>query len=373
MILKKAEWTFKKILMRFLGKVIFIKKVSNIPLKEAKSILIVRQHNQLGDMLCATPLFKAIKENIPESTLHLVSGPVNTQIVLNNPYLDKIIEYNNVKILKSFSAFFGFFKELRKERYDLVIVPATVSRSVTSDLIAFLSRSKYRIGPGSLSEQENLTGFLYNYPVDLSWRNEPLKHQTQRNIDILRDFKLSVSDYSLMVGLTPEEKEYGNLYFQKKHTKGKIAVGIHPGAGKLNNQWPAEKFCQLIGLLMEKNNCEIFITEGPMDKIPVQQIRNKFGDRINYILEGNVRNVASIIRNMTIFISNDTGIMHVASAVNNPVLALFGETDPLQWAPKGEKDKYLLGKEGKINSISVEKVYDSAVKMIDTIIPGLSK
>ncbi len=364
MILKKAEWTFKKILMKFLSKLIYIKKYDKILLKDPENILIIRQHNQLGDMLCATPLFRALHESYPKAKLTLVSGPINTQIVLNNPYLDRIIEYNNIKILKSPSLLIKFLRELRQEKYDFAVVPATVSMSVTSDLIAFFSKSKYRIGVVNLSGKENLTGFLYNYPVTLDWKNGPLKHQTQRNIDIMGDFSLNTSDHSLIIGFSGEEKSYGDNYFKKEHIAGKIAVGIHPGAGKLDNQWPVVRFDELIKRLIENDNCEIFMTEGPMDKLPVDYFRVKYQNKIKFIKETNVRNLASIIRNFNLFISNDTGIMHVAAAVNIPVLSLFGATDPLQWAPQQLNNKYILGKDNNIKNISVDKVYELALKML---------
>jgi len=364
MILKKAEWTLKKLLMKFLGKIIYVKKHKSISIDQSKKILVIRQHNQLGDMLCATPFFRALRERFPDSKIDLVSGLVNTQIVKNNPFIDRIIEYNNIEILKSPSLLFRFFRELREERYDLAIVPVTVSMSVTSDLLAFFSKAKYRIGAASLSGKENLTGFLYNYPVDLNWKNDPLKHQTQRNIDIMRDFSLITTDHSLVIGLSLDEKSYGENYFQKQHVKEKIPVGIHPGAGKVKNQWPVECFGELIDRLMEIDNCEIFVTEGPMDKIPVDYFRQKYNEKINYIFEGNVRRVASIIKNLDLFISNDTGIMHVATAVKTPVLSLFGETDPIQWAPQGKYDKYILGKESNIRNITVDKVYEAAKKML---------
>ena len=364
MILKKAEWTFKKFLMKFLSKLIYIKKYDRISIENSNNILVVRQHNQLGDMLCATPFLRALRERFPKAKITMISGPVNTQIVKNNPLLDHLIEYNNIEILKSPGLLIHFIRELRKIKYDFAVVPVTVSTSVTSDLIAFFSHAKYRIGAVMLSGVENRTGFLYNYRVVLNWQNGELKHQTQRNIDIMKAFALHTDDHSLVIGLQEEEKSYGDSYFQKTHLKGMIPVGIHPGAGKLNNQWPVEYFSELIDRLIEQDKCEIFITEGPMDKIPVDYFRDKYGDKINIICERNIRNVAAIINKLELFISNDTGIMHVAAATGTPVLSLFGETDPLQWAPQRNCDKYILGRNSDIRNITVDEVYKLAIKML---------
>lgn len=365
MLLKKAEWTFKKLLMKFLELIIHVKKYDSIDISNSKNILVIRQHNQLGDMLCATPLFRALKEKFPQSRITLVSGAVNTQIVLNNPFLDRVIEYNNVKILRSPLHLINFIRELRKEKYNFVVVPATVSMSVTSDLIAFFSRAQYRIGVVSLSGKRSITGFLYNYPVILNWDKNSLRHQTERNIDVLKDFLVSTNDYSLVIGLTNEEILQGKEFYYNYHQEGKISVGIHPGAGKIKNQWPCEKFEELIDKLIFERNCEIFMTIGPMDKFAYEYFKNK--SQIKFIKEKNIRQVAAIIKNLDIFISNDTGIMHLASAVGLPVLSFFGDTDPIQWAPRGKYDKYLLGRDNKVENISVEKAYNTFLKMINDI------
>ena len=356
MNLKKLENTFKKNSIKILSLFVFTKKYKTIDISNAKNILIIRQHDQLGDMLCVTPLFRALKEKFPDSYITLVSGVVNTKVVLNNPFLDEVIEYNNKKILQKYSLLFDFIKKLRKKEYDFVVVPVTVSMSVTSDLIAFFSRSKYRIGVSSLNGVDNRTSFLYNYTVSLDWRNVH-RHQTKRNIDILKDFSVDTNDYSLVVGLTKEDIEYADDFYNKFHQEGKISIGIHPGAGKLKNQWPTTKFGELIDILLQNHNCEIFITEGPMDKETIKYFYNNYGDRVTFICEKNIRVEAAIINKLSIFITNDTGIMHLAATTVVPVISLFGPTDPLQWAPQRSKDKYLVGHNGDICNISVNDVY----------------
>jgi heptosyltransferase-2 len=358
MNLKKLENTFKKNSMKILSFFICVKKYEVIDITNVKNILIIRQHDQLGDMLCCTPLFRALRERFPDSYITLVSGIVNTKVVLDNPFLDEVIEYNR-RILQKYYLLFDFIKKLRKRRYDFVVVPVTVSMSVTSDLIAFLSRSKYRIGVSSLNGINNQTGFLYNYTVSLDWRNLNV-HQTKRNIDILKDFSIDTNNYSLVVGLSKKDIEYADNFYNKFHKEGKISIGIHPGAGKISNRWPATKLGELIDILLQRHNCEIFITEGPMDKEPVKYFYDNYFDRVTFICEKNIKNIkaeVAIINKLSIFITNDTGIMHLASTTDTSVISLFGPTDPLQWAPQRSKDKYLVGENGDICNISVNDVY----------------
>ena len=356
MNLKKLENTFKKISIKILNFFVYVKPYKTIHINNAKNILIVRQHDQLGDMLCSTPLFRALKEKFPNSYIVLVYGPVNTCVVLDNPFLDEVIEYNNKKILKKYSLLFHFMKKLREKKYDFVVVPVTVSMSITSDLIAFLSHSKYRIGALSLNGVSNQTAFLYNYTVPLDWRNVN-SHQTKRNIDILKDFSIDTDNYSLVIGLGEEELKYAEDFYNKFHKEGKISVGVHAGAGKLKNQWPAAKFGELIDILLQKHNCEIFITVGPMENESIKYFYENYSDKVTFICEKSIKVVAAIIKKLSVFVTNDTGIMHLSAATSTPVVSLFGPTDPLQWAPQNNKDKYLVSDNGDICNISVNEVY----------------
>ncbi len=78
-----------------------------------------------------------------------------------------------------------FVKELRARRFDLAVVPGTVSTSFTSDLLAYLSGAPVRVGVRSLEGRENAAAFLFNVPKDLDWRGDPRRHQTLRNADIM--------------------------------------------------------------------------------------------------------------------------------------------------------------------------------------------
>jgi ADP-heptose:LPS heptosyltransferase len=362
--MRNLEIWLKNTFIRFLSWIVRVKKIHKFPSICIKKILVIRQHNELGDMLCATPLLRAFKNYFPESSIDVISKPLNTDVVFNNPFINRVIEYDNLKYSKSLVNYLGFIRNLRAEKYDLAIVPCTVSVSVTSDLIAYLSKSKIRIGPSKIDGQKNMSGFLYNFPVELDWRKETLKHQTLRNIDILNKIGIFTDNLDLILNLTTDERDYGKKYFNNTHNVDKIAIGIHPGAGKKKNQWNAENFESVINKFMEEIEPDIYITCGPKDQDSVDYLSSVFGNKVNIIKEDSVRNVASIISNFNLFITNDTGIMHIAATTKCPVLSLFGPTDPLQWAPQRKIDKYLLGKNGDINAVPADKVFYTAMKML---------
>jgi ADP-heptose:LPS heptosyltransferase len=243
-------------------------------------------------------------------------------------------------------------------------VPATVSVSLTSNVIALMSRAALRVGPASLSGKNNPTDFLFHIAVPLDWQNDPHRHQTLRNLDIIE--RLDIPHHSLghQVEITEEERlQAGRLLaaFVNEHN---ILVGFHPGAGKVPNRWPAERFAQLANLLVERCFIGAVITAGPMDDEPVHLMLRHINCPHLVMRHKPIRDVAAILSRLNLFVTNDTGIMHVAAGMGTPTLSLFGSTDPKQWAPLGEKNRYIQSESGDIQDITVKEVFLAAVEML---------
>lgn len=313
-------------------------------------------------MLCAVPLLKALRTSYPNAVITLVTSRVNDEIMRHHSCVGRVLKYQ-----KSPLALVRFFRELRSARYDLAVVPATVSVSTTSDLIALLSRAAVRIGPGRLNGLANPSAYCFTLPVDLDWRAEPRRHQTLRNLDILRPLGIPAEDQSATIGLTAEERSEAKTFIDPFSRGYDFLIGIHPGAGKPENRWAPEKFAALAEGLHRTRRAGIIVTSGPMDAGPVSAMLRSM--RCPFLLvEGKpVREVAAIIDRLDLFITNDTGLMHVAAATSAGVLGLFGPTDPLQWAPVGSKNRFLLARGNRMENLSGEEVLGFAEIIIDEI------
>jgi ADP-heptose:LPS heptosyltransferase len=83
-----------------------------------------------------------------------------------------------------------------------------------------------------------------------------------------------------------------------------------------------------------------------------------------------VRAAAAVLQRCAIYVTNDTGMMHVAAAVGTPTLSLFGPTDPLQWAPAGGRHRFILGSGQSVRSIAADKVWSVLMEMLDQAGPA---
>jgi ADP-heptose:LPS heptosyltransferase len=335
---------------------------------EVKNILVVRQHNQIGDMLCSLPLFAALKKKYPGAKITLVASVTNYNIVYGdvNPYINDVIIFNKSTI----SHIFGFFKKLRSYHFELGIVPSTVSMSRTSHFINYFSRAKIRIGVKSINGKPNKSEFLLNIKSDFQWDKLKL-HQTERNLDIVRQINcnLTLEDKNnLRIGLTEKEIKFADDFFVKNLTdKSRKIFAFQPGAGKLQNRWDVKNFIELILLLYNKYNPYILINSGPIDKEITDEVTRQLSAHgiKEFILCNPIREVGAILAKTDLFISNDTGTMHVGAMVNTKVIGLFGPTNGYEWGPLNEYGICIQSPTQNINDITVEEVFKKACELLN--------
>jgi heptosyltransferase-2 len=358
-----------KQLFRILGRSEKPVNISDIEPSKVKNILIVRQHNQLGDMLCSVPLFAAIRKRFPEAHITLVASPINYEILFSdiNPFIDKVITYRK----SPFKNLIEFYKELKNHDYQIGIVPSTVSISRTSHFINFFSGAKIRVGVNSIDDKVNSVAYLLNVKSDFEWDKNKL-HQTERNLDVGRQINCDLTDEEkkgVMIHLSDEEIKFAEDFIRTNFPdRNKPLISLHPGAGKMPNRWKRENFVELVKRLHEKYECNILITSGLIDKEITDKVRDELKSlNINCVVLENttIRKVGAVIKLTDLYITNDTGTLHVAGGVDANVISLFGPTHGYEWAPKGDNKIYIQSPTDNINDITIDMVFKEAVLLLD--------
>lgn len=354
---RNIEQRFKSALLRASKLVRPIAALESFSVSSVRSILVVRQHNELGDMLCCVPLLRALRQHLPEARITLVASPINYAIMLHNPYVDEVLLYDKRHVMR-------FRTQLKSRVFNLAVVPCTVSVSVTSDVIAYFSGAKVRVGPQSLNGVENPSGFLHNVRVSLDWTQSVRTHQTEQNLRILEPMGISTGDQRIVVGLTEEERAWAGEFLGERGGNANRLIGFHPGAGKRSNRWPADRFAGVANVLTERLGARTVVTSGPKDRATTDSFLSKLKQRAVVVENRTIREVAGIVDQLDLFITNDTGVMHVAGGTSVPVLSLFGPTDPHQWAPIGGKNRFIFSEDGSVESISEDSVTAAALDML---------
>lgn len=333
-----------------------------------KNILIVRQHNQIGDMLCSLSLYKAIKKKYPESHITLVAAKTNYQIPFFdiNPYVNRVLIYDK----SSYKTILNFYGQLRDRKYDFGFVPSTIALSRTSHLVNFLSGAKYRVGVKSIDGVTNKSLYLLNIKDDFGWKG---KQQLIRNLEIaqLAGFDLTEDELKeIKLTFSNEDISFAKNFIEEIFPdRAKKIIAFHPGAGKTANIYPTENFIQLIKKLYHKFNNHILLTSGWTDETILKKLTSALEqDAIRYKVVHNlpIKKLGAVLSMIDLYITNDTGAMHIAGFSGAKLISLFGPTDPNEWAPLNENSFYIKSTTNKIEDIDVEDIFTLAQKILNT-------
>lgn len=317
-------------------------------------------------MLCSLTLYAALKKKYPDSHITLVAAKTNYEIPFFeiNPHINRVLVYDK----SSLKTILHFYRLLRDRKYSYGFVPSTIALSRTSHIINFLSGAVKRVGVRSIDGFKNKSGYLLNIKDDFKWRG---KHQLIRNLEIARleGFNLSEDEIKqIRFSFTKEEINFANNFFDENFTdNSRKVVAFHPGAGKVANTYPSEKFIQLIKKIYREFNNYILITSGWTDEITINKITSELEkESINFKVVHNlpVKKLGAILHKVNLYVTNDTGTMHIAGFSDAKMISLFGPTDPNEWAPLGKHQYSIKSPTGKIEDLPVDEVLLFAKKFL---------
>lgn len=350
---------FEKTLHRIVEFIFGLEENPSQQIENVKNILVVRQHNQLGDLLAGTPLFRALKERYPESNLTCIVSPANADAVVKNRFIDEIFIFDKNKLLSV--RYLISLKNILSKKYDIAVVPVVVSISFTSNLIARISNSRVRIGARSLEGKTNKSKYLFDRLIDLDWRTQPDLHVAEKILSIVKPFGINTNNFGIEISFDSDDKMIAEKFINENiENKRAKLIGIHAGAGKPPNRWAKERFLSLINFLKEKYSVNIFLTASDADEKIISYLKEENNFPLPVFKNKSIPQVAALCDSCDLFITNDTGVMHIAGATSCKQISLFGPTNPFNWAPIG-KNKMFIRKSDLIDDISLNDV----IKMVD--------
>lgn len=341
-----------------------------------RRILLIRT-DRIGDVLLSTPAIKAVRDAYPNAYIAMMVSPYAEDIVDGNPYLDEVILYDKDGGHKSIFATLKFAVGLRKKRFDLAIILHPTNRS---NIIPLLAGVPERVG---YDKKGGI--FLTKKLKDVKHLGE--KHEIDYNLDVLRAVGIEAKDRALYMPVRAEDERIIERFFllndlDKKDT----VIAVHPGASCPSKRWPAYRFGRVADGLIDKYKVKVVIIGGPADVKTVREMgTGMLNNSIILSDDHSLGEVAALLKRCKMFISNDSGPVHIAVAVGAPVISIFGRLDPglspTRWGPVGPRDivihkdagcKYCKAHNCEINfkcldAITVEDVLGAAETLLKKV------
>ncbi len=268
----------------------------------------------LGDTLWGTPAIRALRQSYPEAYIGILTTALGKQILQDSPHLDEIFVVNEPPLFSLVKLF-----------------PTLIQRRIATVLVFHISQRPLLpfcklIGAGRIIGTEKINKDLDFLLTD--------KLETQRIHEIERRLKIveeaGATSTSKLMEFFPSVEDHKKA--DDLLPKG-VVIGLHPGAKDRFKQWSPSHFIALGRRLKEKFDCQIVVTGTPAEKVLVDSIVQSIEGAVG-IYEGvSIPTLAALLGKLSLYITNDTGPLHIACAANTPTIALFTPTDPVLCGP----------------------------------------
>lgn len=289
-----------------------------------KKILVIKLRG-IGDVVLSTIVLDNLKADFPESTIDYLTDAPCIPGLEGLPLINKVYTFPRNSLPERLK----MFLKIRSIGYDLVI--DLFSNPATAQL-TFFSGAKYRIGFPYRARK-----YAYNY---YGPEERGIYHTAMLHLMLLKNAGLTSSIKNLYYYLDKEAQDSANEYFTTNNLCDRLVIGISPSGGWPSKKCDPEKLALIGNTLKEKYSSKILILWGPTDKDDAVQINNSVPGSL--IAPGtSIKEMAAFIKKCSFLIANDSGPMHISTAVGTPVLSLHGPTDPRLQGPFGEKHEWI--------------------------------
>lgn len=343
--------------------------------ESAESIgrILIRSANWIGDAVMTTPAICDIRRHFPKARIVLLAKPWVAPVFEKNPHIDELMIYDNEGRHRGVPGFVRLITDIKTYRFDSAIL---FQNAFEAALIAFLSGIPRRIGYPTDVRAFLLTS-RSQMPPDIK-----SIHQVKYYQGILKGCGITPICKELHVTVNPEHNHRAELFLKEwgPGISGRM-VGVNFGAAYgPAKQWPLERFAELCDRISEDFGCRIVLFGSTTDKsagMHLEKIMNH--PVLNTAGKTSLGEAIALIGKCSLFITNDSGLMHVASALKVPIVAIFGSTNPKTTGPWNFQGRLIrnpvpcspclaqICREGHFNcmkGITVEAVYEAVKELL---------
>lgn len=286
--------------------------------EQIERILIIRLA-PLGETVLTTPVIRALRQHFRDAYITYMVAPTREDLVSANPHLNEVLTYQ-ASVPK-------LIYQIARRKFQMAIVLQPTFRLV---LHTFLARIPFRIGFETNAGSKKL--------LNLAVPNNTAQHETQRYLDVIRALDIEVTDDEPEVFVDSASTAWANNFLEdQKLNDNNPIIGLNPGAATTYRRWHASNFAVLGDRLHETYGAHIVITTGPREGELAHQVATQMSRPAVIVNQATPMQLAALLQRCNLYISNDTGPMHLSTAVKTPTIAVFGASNLIQWAPPWDK------------------------------------
>jgi len=282
-------------------------------MSNSKKILLIRL-SSIGDILLTTPFIRQTRKAYPDSQIDFVIKKEYSDLLKNNPNINNLLEFDTTRGMQGLK---NLKKLLRDENYDYVF---DLHNNIRSNYLhlGLQSKYKYRI------KKNKFVQFLYvKYKINRYPEIIPI---AERYINVGKRAGIRDDDKGLEIFFDKNSEKSVNMILEQNEIKQNDAFyAIAPGAGFYTKRWPIDNFKIFVKNILENHNSKIVVLGNNADKHQ-GEVLAEYDNVIDLTGQLALLQSAILLSKSKVLVSNDTGLMHMATSVKVPVLGIFGST-----------------------------------------------
>lgn len=296
--------------------------------------ILVRATNWVGDAVMSVPALQALRATFPHAHIAIATRPWVAGLYGREPFCDELIPYHAPRGWRGLAAKWRFACLLRQRKFDCAIL---LQNAFEAAAIARLARIPIRVGYA-----RDARSWLLTHPIPLPLAGQTPRHQRFYYLELLKRANL-ISDYPLgapirLCGAAPAA-EAGRDRFRSASLPLPV-VGISPGAAYGGaKRWLPERFAEAAVEIAREHDASIAIfgsaEEGDVAITVEQHLRAHGIPSRNFAGQTSLADFIELAAACDLFLTNDSGPMHIASTLGVPTVAVFGATDEQATGPTG--------------------------------------
>jgi len=292
------------------------------------STVLVRATNWLGDAVMSVPALRAIREAYPRARIAIVAKPWVADIYARESFADEILPYGAA----SYREKLRFARALRARHFDCAILLQNAFEAAAMARIARI--------PQIVGYDRDGRGFLLTRPIAVPKPGEVAPHETWYYLELLRRAgiveTLPATVSVLLDGADPA-RQSGRALFREMQVDGEV-IGVSPGAAYGSaKQWLPERFAAAATHVASRRNASVAVfgssAEGQLCEQVAGLVRAQGIECLNLGGQTTLARFIDLAAACALFLTNDSGAMHVAAALGVPVVAVFGATNHITTGP----------------------------------------
>jgi ADP-heptose:LPS heptosyltransferase len=334
--------------------------LKDVSVFDPRNILVI-DFGQLGDVVLSLPALRAIRGKFPNARITVAVGKPGAEIINLSGYADATLVVDRVGLrdgpkLLSVGRIIQLIRNVRRAKFDFVIDLHSLSET---NLLGFFSGAPKRLYSRRPGRSLNyLANFHPSPPVE-----DSTKHSVERYLDVL--VPLGIKDPVLFPRLntrTTDDFAVEKLLKKQNAGTGAPLVGLFPGAGHLGRRWPLDRFASLADHLQRNEGARVVVFAGPEETDLTPRIRTLFPPTTIILERLSISQLASAQARLSVFVSNDTGPMHIAAAVGTSVVMLSDRPTPNSFVPQEQHHRVVYG--SRVGDLTVEQVYSVTCEVL---------